>query len=70
MSERHIYPDISDILALKASARRERARLSFGEKLEILERLRERIAPIVQARQMRRSLEENSRRDVEVPGSG
>lgn len=47
------YPDITDILARKASGRRERARLSFGEKLEILDRLRDDVAPIVAAREAR-----------------
>lgn len=49
------YPDISDIIAQKARGRRERARLSFGEKLEILDKLRASIEPIVHARQARRS---------------
>lgn len=47
------YPDISDILTRKASGRRERALLSFGEKLEILDRLRDDVAPIVAAREAR-----------------
>lgn len=47
------YPDISDILVRKASGRRERARLSFGEKLEILDRLRDDVAPMVAAREAR-----------------
>jgi hypothetical protein len=47
------YPDISDILARKAAGRRRRAALSFAEKLDILDALRERIAPIVHARKLR-----------------
>ena len=47
------YPDISDILAKKASGRRQRAALSFSEKLDILDALRERVQPIVQARKIR-----------------
>lgn len=47
------YPDISDILARKAAWRRQRAALSFAEKLDILDALRERIAPIVEARKAR-----------------
>ena len=43
------YPDISDILARKAAWRRQRAALSFAEKLDILDALRERMAPIVAA---------------------
>jgi hypothetical protein len=47
------YPDISDILARKASGRRQRAALSFAEKLDILDSLKERIEPLVQARKIR-----------------
>ena len=46
------YPDISDILARKASGRRQRAALSFAEKLDILDSLKERIEPLVQARKI------------------
>ena len=48
------YPDISDILARKAEGRRERAALSFAEKLELLDALRERVAPIIRARDLRK----------------
>jgi hypothetical protein len=48
------YPDISGILAQKASGRRQRAALSFAEKLDILDALKERVAPLVQARKARR----------------
>jgi hypothetical protein len=47
------YPDISDILAQKALWRRQRAALSFREKLDALDALRERVQPIVQARKLR-----------------
>lgn len=47
------YPDISDILARKARGRKERATLTFAEKLDALDALRERVAPIVQARKAR-----------------
>lgn len=47
------YPDISDILARKESWRRQRAALRFAEKLDILDALRERVAPIVTARKLR-----------------
>jgi hypothetical protein len=53
MDEQRQYPDITDILTQKARGRRERALLSFGEKLEILDRLRENVAPIVEARLIR-----------------
>ena len=36
-----LYPDVSDILARKERGRRARALLTFVEKLEILDRLRE-----------------------------
>jgi hypothetical protein len=47
------YPDISDILARKARGRKERAALTFAEKLDALDALKERVAPIVQARKVR-----------------
>jgi hypothetical protein len=47
------YPDIADVLAKKARGRRERASLSFAEKLAILDKLRNDLAPIVRARQAR-----------------
>jgi hypothetical protein len=54
MDDRDIqYPDISDILARKASGRRQRGALSFGEKLAILDALKERVEPIIQARKIR-----------------
>jgi hypothetical protein len=48
------YPDISDILARKAAGGRQRAALSFAEKLDILDALKERVKPIIQAREFRR----------------
>jgi hypothetical protein len=48
------YPDISDILVRKAAGRRQRAALSFAEKLDILDALKERVEPIIQAREFRR----------------
>jgi hypothetical protein len=45
------YPDISDILARKAEARRKRAGLSFAEKIKIIEAMRERAAPFRKARE-------------------
>lgn len=46
------YPDISDIIALKLSGRRQRAALSFAEKLDILDALKERVRPFTVARQI------------------
>ncbi|MFM9865741.1 MAG: hypothetical protein ACKVRO_19275 [Micropepsaceae bacterium] len=45
------YPDNTEILTRKAEGRRERASLSFAEKLDAL---KERLAPIVKARELRR----------------
>ena len=50
MNRSQQYPNITDILAQKARGRRERASLSFAEKLAILDRLRKEVAPIVRAR--------------------
>ena len=52
------YPDISDILARKAEARKERAKLSFAEKIAIIERMRERDAPFRKVREERRARQE------------
>jgi hypothetical protein len=57
------YPDISDILAAKASWRRQRAALSFAEKLDILDALKERVAPIVKARKARNPLQAKRSRE-------
>ena len=48
------YPDNSGIFARKAEGRRERARVSFADKLTALDELRERVQPIIQAREARR----------------
>jgi hypothetical protein len=49
------YPDISDILKRKAEGRRDIARRSFGEKIAMMEALRERLAPFKRAREQRRA---------------
>ncbi|HEX3675402.1 MAG TPA: hypothetical protein VHU87_14105 [Rhizomicrobium sp.] len=49
------YPDISDILARKAEGRRQRALLTFAEKLAVLDEMRARAEPIVRARKRRQS---------------
>jgi hypothetical protein len=51
------YPDISDILARKAEARKDRAKLPFAEKIAVIERMRERDAPFRKAREARRAKE-------------
>ena len=44
---------MSDILARKSAGRRQRAALSFAEKLDILDALKARVEPIIQARELR-----------------
>jgi len=39
------YPNIAEILARKAEGRRQRASLSFAERLDILDAMKERVAP-------------------------
>ena len=48
------YPDISDLLALKEAGRKTRSKLPFGEKIERMEALRERLRPFKEAREARR----------------
>jgi hypothetical protein len=57
-----VYPDISDILKRKAEGRREIARRSFGEKIALIEQMRERLAPLKRAREdrLRRKQSDNS----------
>jgi hypothetical protein len=45
------YPDLADIYAQKAAARRARAQRSFGDKIVAIEQLRERLAPFKRARE-------------------
>jgi hypothetical protein len=52
--QRTQFPDISSILKNKAAGRQQRAALSFAEKLAIVDDLKERVAPIIQARELRR----------------
>jgi hypothetical protein len=54
-SDRSGFPDISDILARKAEGRREIARRSFGEKIAMMEALRERLDPFKRAREARQA---------------
>ncbi|MGH6871468.1 MAG: hypothetical protein ACREHE_08175 [Rhizomicrobium sp.] len=48
------YPDNSAIHARKAEGRRQRAALSFAQKLVALDALRARAAPIIRAREARK----------------
>jgi hypothetical protein len=54
-SKRKIYPDNSAILAQKTRGRSERAAISFAEKLDALDAMRKRVAPIVRSRTMRKN---------------
>ena len=49
------YPDISDILQRKAEGRRDIARRTFGQKIAMMEALRERLAPFKRLREQRRA---------------
>ena len=55
-----VYPDISDILARKAEGRREIARRSLGEKIAMMEALRERLEPFKRLRESRRAKREKA----------
>jgi fibrillarin-like rRNA methylase len=59
---RKSYPDVSDILARKAQAGLEIARRPYGEKIEMVERMRERIAPLKRAREVWRERQRLIRR--------
>lgn len=48
------YPDNSGIHARKDEGRRQRAKLSFAEKLVAVDELRARVEPIVRAREARK----------------
>lgn len=48
------FPDVSSILARKAEGRRQQAALSFAQKLAIMDEMKERVAPIVRARELRK----------------
>jgi hypothetical protein len=47
---------LEDILARKAEGRRKLARLSFAEKVLIVEQMRERLAPFAALRSQRRAM--------------
>jgi len=55
------YPDISDILARKEARRREIRRLTFGEKIAMVEKMRERLAPLKRMREEQRERTKSSR---------
>ena len=49
------FPDISDILARKVEGRRKNARRTLGEKIAMMEALRERVEPLRRAREARQA---------------
>ena len=49
--------ELSDVLRRKAEGRQEISRRSFGEKIAMMEALRERLAPFKKAREERRQAE-------------
>ena len=53
--DKNKFPDISDILARKAEGRRKNARLTLGEKIAMMEALRERLEPFKRAREARKA---------------
>jgi hypothetical protein len=54
-NDRKDFPDISDILSRKAEGRRKNARRTLGEKIAMMEALRERVEPLRRAREARRA---------------
>jgi hypothetical protein len=58
------YPDISDILAQKAAGRIHNASISFGAKLDILEALKLRARPFIQARKARKAAQTDSHHET------
>ena len=62
MSKRQrAYPDISDLLQRKAEGRKEIAARSFGEKIAMVERMRERLEPLKRTREAEASKRESRR---------
>ena len=53
-----VYPDNTAIFARKDEGRRNRAALSFAEKLVALDELRARVQPIIDAREERKRIQQ------------
>jgi hypothetical protein len=62
-----IYPDISDILQRKAERRRDISHRSFGEKIAMMEALREELAPFRRLREQRRVAKQAAERSKTGP---
>jgi hypothetical protein len=60
MNDSTKYPDISDLIARKAMGRIAIKRLSFGEKIELMEALRRRLAPLKALREARQNAKHSS----------
>jgi hypothetical protein len=60
MNESTKYPDISDLIARKEKGRIEIKQLSFGQKIELMEALRHRLAPFKALRAARRQTRHDS----------
>ena len=60
MSDSNKYPDISDLIARKEAGRANIKRLSFGQKIELMEELRHRLAPLKALRQARQQVRRTS----------
>ena len=54
------YPDISDILRRKAEGRKDIAARTFGQKIAMIEALRDRVAPLKRLREARAETSRNS----------
>jgi hypothetical protein len=54
MSDSQNYPDIADLIGRKEKGRLNIKQLSFGEKIELIEKLRERVAPLKALREQYR----------------
>jgi hypothetical protein len=58
---RTTYPDLSEILNAKAERRRDISRRSFGEKIAMMEALRDDLAPFKRLREQRRAAKQTAR---------
>jgi len=55
MTRKAPYPDLTDLLQQKVEMRQRRAKQSFEEKIEVVERLREQLKPLKEARERRKT---------------
>ena len=64
MSETRKYPDISDLIARKEKGRAEIRKLSFGEKIELIERMKAGLAPFKALREARKLAQNSGSQDA------